>query len=128
MMRFLIALTMLAISGQAISACPTAEARSTLKKWGFAYCLKTHYEAGHKLDSAAVALGGYFQLGSHNSEQAYDNVRQFVDERFNAMHKTSKQPGQNLAVMTCLDIYESREYRSMIVDQDRFIGGAFEDK
>mgnify|MGYP006197345041 CR=1 FL=1 len=65
-----------------LAACSTHAAQRdphlSLKKWGLAYCIAEHVEggAGH----GGAAMGGYFQLGSHESEEAYANVRWFFDD------------------------------------------------
>ncbi|KGM56976.1 hypothetical protein N799_12270 [Lysobacter arseniciresistens ZS79] len=106
-----------------LAACSTHAAdrdpRLTLKQWGLAYCIAEHVEggAGH----GGAAMGGYFQLGSHESEDAYANVRRFFDDWVEKRPAVPKTPGTDLSLMTCINAYESAEYASVVREQDRFL-------
>ena len=92
--------------------------RSTLLllMFGLAAC-STH--AAQRPGSAA--MGGYFQLGSHESEEAYANVRRFFDEWVAERPAVPKTPGTDLSLMTCINAYESADYASVVREQDRFL-------
>ena len=105
-----------------MAACNTraagTDARIKLKQWGLAYCIAGHVEGGS--GPGGAAMGGYFQLGSHGSEDAYRNVRRFFDTW--AEHPLiSKTPGTDLSLMSCINAYESDEYRRVVREQDRFL-------
>lgn len=120
-MRRLLILFMLLIPGLAISSEKLADARLNLKKWGLAYCLNTYQkDESAKLDAGA-ARGGYFQLGGHNDEAAYENVRKFFDAAMKAEHRVRKESGQPIILMNCLDPYESASYKKIISAQDKFV-------
>jgi len=96
------------------------DARLKLKKWGMAYCLFNRY--GDKMDSdSGGALDGYFQLGKHNSENAYEAVRKYFNESISKNKKVSVLSGKKNILMACLDAYESEEYIKIIEQQDKWI-------
>ncbi len=120
MQRLLLVLTLL-LPGVALSSGQLADARMSLKKWGLAYCLSTYQKDDNSKLDAGAAMGGYFQLGSHNDEIAYVNVRKFFDAAMKAEQRVSHQNGQPIVLMNCLDPYESPSYKKLISAQDRFL-------
>ena len=95
------------------------EARLTLKKWGFAYCIAKHLPAVQK--EAQRAEGAYFQLGSHTEQRVYDSVGHFFDEQFQRDTQVSSIDNQPIVIARCLDIYESDAYGILINAQDKYI-------
>src|SRR5688572_29911965 len=120
--QVLLSLVMVA-SGAAQAESGGAEARTTLKQWGMAYCLKQHAsDAATRLEGER-AMDGYFQRGGHDSEEAYREVRAYVDEALKqAPLAVGKQDGLPMALIGCMDLYESAGYARMIGAQDRHIG------
>jgi len=112
---------LLFVLGQAACSTHTTvpDPRLTLKQWGLAYCIAEHVEggAGH----GGAAMGGYFQLGSHESEEAYANVRWFFDDWVQERPAVPKTAGTDLSLMTCINAYESADYASVVREQDRFL-------
>lgn len=112
-----------------LAACSTHAAqgdpRLTLKQWGLAYCVAEHVEG--RSGPGSAAMGGYFQLGSHESEEAYANVRRFFDEWMAGRPAVPKTPGTDLSLMTCINAYESAEYGRVVREQDRFLPPATHD-
>ncbi|MEW7314753.1 hypothetical protein AB1E22_18960 [Buttiauxella gaviniae] len=96
------------------------DAREKLKKWGMAYCLSDRYSGSLNIDSS-VALDGYFQLGKHNSEDAYSAVRAYFKASLKKNTKTSILTEKENILMNCLDAYESNEYERIIKQQDKWI-------
>lgn len=121
MKRFALTLVMLAIIGDAHGACTHADGRVNLKKWGLAYCIATHVDG--RAAQGGSAMGGYFQFGGHNSEEAYQHVRSFFDERVARHPARAKVSGTDLSLMTCVNAYESTEYRQLIRKQDKYLPG-----
>lgn len=105
----------------ALSADQVGNARLSLKKWGLAYCIGTYLKDDNAKLDAGAARGGYFQLGSHNDELAYANVRKFFDAAMKAEQRVSKESGQPIILMNCLDAYESPSYKKIISAQDKFL-------
>lgn len=91
--------------------------RLTLKQWGLAYCVAEHVEG--RTAQGSAAMGGYFQLGGHESEDAYRNVRRFFDEWVAQHPAVPKTAGTDLSLMTCINAYESAEYGQVVREQDR---------
>lgn len=114
-----LALLMAALGMATDADATTTEARLTLKKWGLAYCVTTHVE-GHR-EPGGAAMAGYFQTGSHQSEEAYRNVRSFFDAWVVERPSVPKLPGTDLSLMTCINAYESPEYEQVVREQDRFL-------
>lgn len=117
MKRLLVLSLLLIVSDLAMADESRAEARLSLKKWGLAYCMESHSPDAQGM--AGSAMGAYFEHGSHDNEMAYENVRHFFDSNYRSVASQSKTA--SLAFMECLDIYESRAYRKLILDQDRYI-------
>lgn len=111
-----------------LTACSTRAAdtevdpRLTLKKWGLAYCIAENVEG--RTAQGGAAMGGYFQLGRHESEDAYRNVRRFFDDWVAERPAIPKTPGTDLSLMTCINAYESTEYGRVVREQDRFLPSA----
>ena len=96
-----------------------SDGRIKLKQWGLAYCIAEYVEGAKP--RAGAAMGGYFQLGSHGSEEAYREVRRFFDQWVAANPVVSKTPGNDLSLMNCIDAYESPGYKRVLQEQDRFL-------
>lgn len=120
MMRLLVFFFML-LPGLAIPSDQLSDARTSLKKWGMAYCLSTYQKDDHSKMDASLAMGGYFQVGSHNNEIAYSNVRKFFDAAMKTDQRVSKENGHPIILMNCLDAYESSSYKKIISTQDKFL-------
>lgn len=112
----------LATSCASVAPAHEEEARSALKKWGLAYCLSKVLPDGSGQDDAARSMGAYFELGRHDDEAAYSAVREYFDAQLLERPNLSKEPGVALALVPCLDSYESSEYRALVRAQDRFVG------
>ena len=119
MLRLFLVLALLS-PGLALSS-ELADARLSLKKWGLAYCLSTYQKGDDSKLDAGGAMDGYFQLGSHNEEMAYANVRKFFDKVIKTDQSVSHLTGQPLVLMKCLNAYESPSYKKMISSQDKFL-------
>lgn len=96
-----------------------SDPRLALKQWGLAYCMARHVEG--RAEQGGAAMNGYFQLGGHGSEEAYANVRRFFDDWVAEHPAVPKMPGTDLALMTCIDAYESAAYARVVHEQDRFL-------
>ncbi len=119
MKRFALTLMMFAVIGNAHGACEHDAARRNLQKWGLAYCITTHVEGVNGQGSAA--MGGYFQLGEHNSEEAYQHVRTFFDQWVASHPAGSPLPGTDLSLMACINAYQSIDYQTLIRAQDKYL-------
>lgn len=120
MLRLILALTLLT-PGLAVPSEQLVDARLSLKKWGLAYCLSTYQKGESSKLDAGTAMDGYFQMGSHNDEEAYVKVRNFFDKAVGADQRVSHLNGQPLIVMECLNAYESPSYKKIISAQDKFL-------
>ena len=69
MKRVLVMLFMLAYA-QITWAGQLTDARLTLAKWGFVYCLHTYSKDASTKHQAGLSRGGYFQFGSHDDPSA----------------------------------------------------------
>lgn len=105
--------------GNAIAPGDASDGRTKLKQWGLAYCIAEYVEGGKPHGGAA--MGGYFELGSHGSHEAYRQVRRFFDQWVAANPLVSKTPGNDLSLMNCINAYESAAYRRVLLEQDRFL-------
>ena len=99
------------------------DAGTVLRKWGLAYCLSKALPEGGAQDDAERSMGAYFELGRHDSEAAYAAVRDFFDVKLAKSARIAKESDVVLALVPCLNSYESNEYRMLIRTQDRFFGG-----
>lgn len=95
------------------------DARLNLKKWGLAYCIGTHVEG--RTEQGGAAMGGYFQLGAHSSEAAYQHVRRFFDDWVARHPARASTSGTDLSLMTCINAYESDGYRRLVRQQDTYL-------
>lgn len=117
------ALIFLLTATSCAAAGPVREdAGSVLRKWGLAYCLSKALPEGGAQDDAERSMGAYFELGRHDSESAYAAVRDFFDVKLARSARISKESDVDLALVPCLDSYESNEYRMLIRALDRFVG------
>ena len=99
-----------------------AQARGNLRKWGVAYCVNARVAAGPIKDDAARAMAGYFQRGSHDSEEAYQHVRVYFDRRLKAAVSLAKEGGEPMVLSPCLDLAQLPDYEAVLRQQDRYIG------
>ena len=120
MRRLFLMLTLL-LPGFALANKQVVDARLNLKKWGLAYCIGTYLKNDRSKLDAGAARGAYFQLGSHNDELAYANVRKFFDAAMKAEQRVSKESGQPILLMNCVDAYEAPSYKKTISAQDKFL-------
>lgn len=121
MNKIFVALLLLVVSSSGC-ASEAAEARLNLQKWGFAYCLAQQQVAPASRDDAARAQGAYFQRGGHDDEAAYAHLRTYIDAQMKNAKNASSVGGERLALVGCIDLYESEGYRATIRRQDAFIG------
>lgn len=110
---------LLALSVSCNTRATDNDPRLTLKQWGLAYCIAEHVEG--RAAQGGAAMGGYFQLGSHEGEDAYRGVRQFFDDWVAERPAIPKTPGTDLSLMTCINAYESAEFGRVVREQDRFL-------
>lgn len=111
-------LVLLALCPPAIAGAKS-EARLALKKFGLAYCIGK-YDRYESL-GAKRAQGAYFQLGGHDAEAAYRNVRQFFDAAMDNQPAAASDGG-TMHWVACLNLYESPAYWKVIKQQDKWIG------
>lgn len=102
-------------------ASEAVEARLNLQKWGFAYCLAQQQGAPAAREDAARAQGAYFQRGGHDDEAAYVHLRRYIDAQMKGAKNASAVGGERLALVGCLEIYESEGYRAATRQQDAVI-------
>ena len=67
-------------------------------------------------------MGTYFELGAHDSEDAYIHVRHYIDNVLKSNRQVSKQDGKPMPLVNCLDIFASDKYSLIIRRQDRYLG------
>ena len=97
------------------------EARQSLKKWGMAYCLSSAGSNAAVKEEAGKAMGAYFQLGRHDDEKAYANIRKFISTELLSNPRVSKQDGHVVALVSCLDILESKSFLLIVRKQDKYV-------
>ena len=83
-----------------------------LHSHGIAYCL---FKAEPYKEEAKIAMGGYFQIGSHDVQTA-DDVEQYMDQKLKEDLAGYKHACLPAYLMRCLEIAYSKEYREHIVD------------
>lgn len=115
-MRFLVLLILL--SKVAIADDDVVSARENLKKWGLAYCL--HQNMATNTAEFGAAQNAYFQLGGHNDEKAYQNIKAYFDAAYKSNSDISSSTGKPIVLMRCLQAYEAKEYRKLIAAQDKY--------
>lgn len=96
------------------------DARSTLKKWGMAYCLRG-YDNKIMTQDTGMAREGYFQLGLHNDDKAYQAIKEYFDVMLKNDNRVMQISGNSSLLMKCLDAYENPQYKRLIIDQDAYI-------
>jgi hypothetical protein len=96
---------LLALPGNRVGLERPATEADLLRAFGFARCLAKAYEkTPFGVDAERVA-DGYFQMGRLKRQQPYDQVT-VAAESIDAARPTI-QGHQNLAIMKCLEFYES---------------------
>lgn len=121
MKRFLVSLFMMAFA-QIGWAGQLTDARLTLAKWGFVYCLHTYSKDASTKHQAGLSRGGYFQLGEHNDPAAYDNVMRYVKKNYPLLVGSSQETNEEMTLSACLNLYSSPGYSKFIKTQDKFVG------
>lgn len=97
------------------------DARQSLKKWGFAYCVSELSNSLALKTEADQTVGAYFQFGQHASENAYTNVRRHIKQEIQNKALLNKQNGKPMPLVTCLNILDASSYNLVIRQQDRYI-------
>ncbi|MBU3848377.1 MAG: hypothetical protein H9855_15690 [Candidatus Acinetobacter avistercoris] len=83
-----------------------------LHNYGIAYCLS---HAEHFKEEAGIAMGGYFQLGSHNVDTA-KQVEKYIAHQLKTKLDGYQASDLQAYLMRCLEISYSKEYREYILD------------
>lgn len=94
--------------------------RSLLAAYGTAYCMSKIGTETLKAE-ANLAMGGYVQLSSYESEDAFQAVRKYVDGALPSPLPVYQTTGQPAALMICLDLTQKREYANLVRRQDRYL-------
>lgn len=93
--------------------------RSHLRNYGISYCLNKFGD--EKLQAeASLAVGGFFQLGSHDSAEAYRRVRAYFDSQMIEIRKYQVS-GMPAVLMQCLNISGAWDYERLVREQDKYI-------
>ena len=121
MRKLLVALIIFGAIAPKICCAQEEDARLNLKKWGLAYCLSEHLKGPSAEKDTGGALEAYFQRGAHGNEKAYVNVRNFFGSAMKNSTNFKKSDNSRLAIVGCLDIYESKDYQRLIKEQDRYL-------
>lgn len=82
-----------------------------LHNYGIAYCLS---HAEHFKEEAGIAMGGYFQLGSHDVDTARQ-VEKFIAHQLKTKLDDYQDSDLQAYLMRCLEISYSKEYREHIL-------------
>lgn len=80
-------------------------------KYAVAYCLGASYPDTLFQDDAEYAAAGYLQGGDYGIDM-YEQIKVFVNEYQKG--KYVSKHGANLAVMQCLDLYQSEDLGKLI--------------
>lgn len=83
-----------------------------LHNYGIAYCLS---HAERFKEEADIAMGGYFQLGSHNIDTA-KQVEKYIAHQLKTKLDGYQYSDQQAYLMRCLEISYSKKYREYILD------------
>lgn len=121
MKRVVVMLLLLTFAQIGRAGQPT-DARQTLAKWGFVYCLHTYSKDESIKHQAGLSRGGYFQLGSHDDPAAYDNVMRYIKQKYPLFSGGSQKTNEEMTIAGCLDLYASPGYSKLIKKQDKFVG------
>lgn len=84
--------------------------RGQLKKYAISYCILRHSNEKTIKEAAGAAVGGYFELGFHQDEEAYSSMREF----------TKSLNCKNNIVQCCLDAIETEEFSNLLKSQDKY--------
>lgn len=106
------------VHAQNLSTSEINDHEINLKNFGFTYCLTKSNNEG-LIDEASLAMGGYFQNGSYD-ENAYKNIKNFIDQELLRYNKIYKSTGATPIMMNCLDLYNSSKYNKIIKNQKKF--------
>lgn len=106
------------VHAQNLSASKMNDHEINLKNFGFTYCLTKSNNKG-LTDEASLAMGGYFQNGSYD-ENAYKNIKNFIDQELLQYNIIYKSTGSTSIMMNCLDLYNSSKYDKTIKNQKNF--------
>ncbi|MPW45517.1 hypothetical protein [Acinetobacter guerrae] len=106
------------VHAQNLSASGMNDHEINLKNFGFTYCLTKSNNQG-LIDEASLAMGGYFQNGSYD-ENAYKNIKNFIDQGLLKYNRIYKSTGSTSIMMNCLNLYNSSKYDKIIKNQKIF--------
>lgn len=96
-----------------------SKAESELQNYGFSYCLSKTYDESLR-EEAVVAMHGYFEMGNH-SEEAYANIRSYIDLQLYKTNDVYKISGKKAYLMRCIEVFNSRDYLRKVKKQHKFI-------
>jgi hypothetical protein len=119
-LKLIIVIFFILFSTKIFSQDKKQDARNNLMGYGLSYCLNK-YGSGSLKKEASQALGGYFELGTHDNEIAYKNVRKFFTERMESLSGVYKESNERAVLMQCIAVYQSRDFIETIRKYDKYI-------
>ncbi|WP_310567732.1 hypothetical protein [Hydrogenophaga sp.] len=96
------------------------ESRSQLAAYGTAYCM-SRLGAGPIKVEADMAMNGYFQLSSYESEDAYRAVRRHIDQAVPNPIPVYQTTGKAAVLMVCLGLGQHPDFLKLVRQQDRHL-------
>jgi len=123
------------LAAQAPAFADTLEqARTSLKNYGFTYCLAQAYPDSKHLDEDLAAASGAYHFmgrGAHFiaqdeetleiSHDPYQATADFIGIAYPKIPAQTQAQGRKNPLMACLTIYNSTEYEDFIQGQDSYI-------
>lgn len=115
----LLLLNVQTLDAKTINNTDQSKAESELQNYGFSYCLSKTHDESLRVEAAA-AMHGYFEMGNH-SEEAYANIRSYIDFQLNKTNDVYKFSAKKAYLMQCIEVYRSTNYLNEVKKQHDFI-------
>jgi len=118
-MRTLIVFLLIGLSTGS-SWASVREERSQLAAYGTAYCMSRLGSDPIRAE-ADMAMNGYVQLSSYESEHAYRAVRRHIDQAVPDPVPVYQTNGKAAVLMVCLSLGQRPDFLKLVRQQDRHL-------
>lgn len=98
-----------------------AAARSILTNWGLAYCINALSSEKQINNEAQRTMGAYFQRGTHDDENAYDEVRKYIMQQLPKNRLVDQNSGKVMPFVTCMDLIQTPGFHRLVIKQDKYV-------
>ena len=120
-MRCFAALFLLAVLPDITYANTLSSARTALANWGLAYCINAVSTEKAINTEAQYTMGAYFQRGTHDSEEAYEEVRKYISRQLPSKRLIDRDSGKVRPFVTCMELVRTSEFNRLIIKQDKHV-------